>query len=57
MSQDRIVEEIHRIRAEYAEQFNNDIHAICEDARKKQAKSDSPPVSRPPRKPLAKISG
>ncbi len=56
MSQDPIVEEIHRIRVKYAEQFDNDIHAICEDARKRQAQSDVLIISRPARKPLGKRS-
>lgn len=28
--------EIRRHRDEYAKQFNNDLHAICEDMRRKQ---------------------
>ena len=51
MKPDPIVEEIHRIREEYAKRFNNDLHAICEDLRARQAKSGRQVVSRPPRKP------
>jgi hypothetical protein len=36
---DEIVEEIHRIREEYAKFFNDDLDAIFEDLRKKQAES------------------
>ncbi len=36
---DEIVEEIHRIREEYAKSFNYDLDAIFEDLRKKQAES------------------
>ena len=54
MSQDPIVEEIHCIRVKHAAQFGNDIHAICEDARKRQAQSNSLIISRPARKPLGK---
>ena len=54
MSQDPIVEEIHRIRVQYAEKFDNDMHAICEDARKKQLQCSPLITSRPPRKPLEK---
>ena len=51
MWQDPIVEEIHRIREEHAKKFNYDLHAICEDIRKKQAQSFRKVVSRPPRRP------
>jgi hypothetical protein len=36
---DEIVNEIHRIRDEYAKSFNYDLDAIFEDLRKKQAQS------------------
>lgn len=36
---DEIVEEIHRIREEYAKSFNYDLDAIFEDLRKKEAES------------------
>ncbi len=36
---DEIVEEIHRIRDEYAKSFNYDLNAIFADLRKKQAES------------------
>jgi hypothetical protein len=36
---DEIVEEIHRIRDEYAKSFNYDLDAIFADLRKKQAES------------------
>lgn len=39
MWKDEIVEEIHRIREEYAKSFNDDLDAIFEDLRKKQAES------------------
>jgi hypothetical protein len=39
MWKDEIVEEIHRIREEYAKSFNYDLDAIFEDLRKKQAQS------------------
>ena len=31
-----IIKEIHQIRSAYAERFDNDLHVICEAARKKQ---------------------
>jgi hypothetical protein len=51
MWRDPIVEEIHRIRDEQARKFGYDLHAICEDIRKKQPTSGRPLVTRPPRKP------
>jgi hypothetical protein len=50
MWQDPVVDEIHRIRENHAKKFNYDLHAICEDIRKKQAKSDHKVVSRPSRR-------
>jgi len=52
MWQDPIVEEIHRIRDEYAKKFNYDLHEICEDLRKKQSISGRKTVSRPSRQPV-----
>lgn len=48
---DPIVEEIHKIREEYAEQFGFDISAICKDIQEKQARSGHKLVSFPARKP------
>ena len=56
MWQDPIVEEIHKIREEYARQFNFDIDAICKDIQARQAKSNQEVVSFPPRKPRQKHS-
>lgn len=36
---DEIVDEVRRVRDEYAKQFNYDIAAICADIRQKQAAS------------------
>ena len=51
MWQDPIVEEVHRLRDEHAKGFGYDLHAICEDIRKRQLASGRKVVSRPPRKP------
>ena len=51
MWHDPIVEEIHRIRDEHAKKFGYDLHAICEDLRKKQAASGRKVVSLQPRRP------
>lgn len=40
MKNDPIVSEIRRIRRAYAERFNNDLHAICEDLRRQERESD-----------------
>ena len=40
MIDDPIVDEIRRIRRKYAEQFENDLHAICEDLRRQERQSD-----------------
>ncbi len=39
MIKDPIVEEIRAIRRAYAEQFNFDLHAICEDLRRQERES------------------
>ena len=39
MIDDPIVNEIRRIRRDYAEQFQNDLHAICEDLRRQERES------------------
>lgn len=51
MWHDPIVAEVRKIRDAHAAKFNHDLHAICEDFREKQAKSDREVVSRPPRRP------
>jgi hypothetical protein len=40
MIDDPIVDEIRRIRQAYAERFDNDLHAICEDLRRQERQSD-----------------
>ena len=52
MWQDTIVEEVRRIRDEHAKRFNYDLHAICEDFRKKQSLSIHTVGSRQPRRPV-----
>ena len=54
MWKDFIVEEIRRNRDEYAKQFNYDLHAICQDIRKKQGRAGRPVVSLRPR-PIKRI--
>ena len=52
MWHDPIVEEIHRIRDEHAKKLTNDLHAICEDLRKKQSTSSIKVFSRLPRRSI-----
>jgi len=44
---DPIVEEIRKLREQYAARFNYDLAAICEDLRKRQATCGREVVSRP----------
>jgi len=58
MWKDEILEEIYKIREEHAKAFNYDLHAICDDLRRKQAESGRQIISKPlkqprQRKPLA----
>ena len=39
MIDDPIVNEIRKIRQTYAEEFNNDLHSICEDLRRQECES------------------
>lgn len=48
---DPIIEELHRIRQEYAASFNHDLKAICEDLRSKQERDGREVVSFPPKRP------
>jgi hypothetical protein len=55
MIEDPIVAEVRKAREEIAKKFNYDLHAIIEDARKRQAASGRKTVSFPPR-PVEKES-
>jgi len=46
MWKDPVVEEVRAIRDEYAQRFDYDLHAICEDLRKKQAEEKREVVTR-----------
>jgi hypothetical protein len=52
MSKDPIVDEVRRIREEYAKRFNYDVRAICRDLKEKQEMSGRRLVSLRPRRPL-----
>ena len=49
MWHDPIVEEIRRIREEYAAKFNYDIRAMCRDLMERQGKDGHKVVSFPPK--------
>ncbi|MCW5211697.1 hypothetical protein VU04_02170 [Desulfobulbus sp. TB] len=49
MWKDLVVEEIRKYREEYARSFHYDLHAICQDIRKKQGKGGRRVVSLPPK--------
>jgi hypothetical protein len=55
MWRDQIIEELHKVREEYARQFNFDINAICKDFQEKQAQSGREVVSFPPHKPVLQL--
>ena len=46
---DPIVDEVRRIRHAHAARFNFDLHAICEDLRKKEKTCGHPVVTLPPK--------
>lgn len=52
MLTDEIVEEIHKIRQEYAKSFNYDLDAIFADLQKKQAESGREVVKLSPKRVL-----
>ncbi len=57
MRDDPIVEEVRRIRDDYARQFNYDVRAMCEDLRKKQDNYAERLVSFPARPPKPRAKG
>jgi hypothetical protein len=50
MATDTIIESIHKFREEYANRFNNDLKAICEDARKRQGQDGRKVIPAAPRR-------
>ncbi len=51
MIKDTIVDEVRKVRDEYAKQFNYDLRAICQDLQKKQEQPGKNIVSFPPKRP------
>lgn len=52
MWKDPIVEEVRRLRDQYASQLGYDIKKIFQDIQKRQAQAGKKTVSFPPRKPV-----
>jgi hypothetical protein len=50
MWKDEIVEEVRRVRDEYAAKFNYDLNAIYEDIKKQEKQTKRKVVSLPPKK-------
>jgi hypothetical protein len=48
---DPIVEEVRRVREEYAAQFGYDLEAIYRDLQEREARGEFTTVRRPPRRP------
>jgi hypothetical protein len=51
MWNDKIVEEVRKVRDEYAAQFNYDLEAIFRDLKQQEEKSDREVITRPPKRP------
>jgi hypothetical protein len=51
MWNDEIVEELRKVREEYAAQFDYDLEAIFKDLKHQEEKSDREVLSRPSKKP------
>ncbi|OQY12876.1 MAG: hypothetical protein B6I31_02305 [Desulfobacteraceae bacterium 4572_19] len=49
MKKDLIIEEIHKYRNKYAKNLGYDLHAICQDTRKRQGQDGRRVVSLSPR--------
>ena len=51
MTEDPIVAEVRKARDDYAQRFNYDLDAICQDLQQKQQQSGRKLVSFPPKRP------
>ena len=51
MTPNPILEELYRVRDEYAASFNNDLTSIVDDIRRQQEQDGGEVVSFPPRRP------
>jgi len=53
---DPILEELHRVRDEYASRFNYDLKAMYRDMKKREEQGEFKVVHRPPRPPRVKAA-
>ena len=51
MWKDEIVEEVRKVRNEYAAKFDYDLEAICKDIKEQEQQNQHKVVSLPPKKP------
>ena len=56
MKKDPILEELHRVRDEYASRFNYDLKAMYRDLKKREGRGEFVVVHRSPRPPRAKAA-
>ena len=56
MWEDEIVEEVRKVREEYAARFNHNLEAIYQDIKEQKKQNQRKVVSLPPRKPELVIS-
>jgi len=56
MDKDPILEELHRVREEYAARFNYDLQAMYQDLKAREARGEFVVVHRPPRPPRVKVT-
>jgi hypothetical protein len=56
MDKDPILEELHRVREEYAMRFNYDLRAISQDLKAREARGEFVVVHRSPRPPRVKVA-
>jgi len=57
IARDQIVDEIRRIRGDYARKVNYDLDAICQDLRENQSMGNQRVVSLPPKRPRVRKRG
>jgi hypothetical protein len=56
MDKDPILEELHRVREEYAAQFNYDLRAMYRDLKGREERGEFVVVHRSPRPPRVKVA-
>jgi len=56
MEQDPLLEELHRVREEYAARFNYDLRAMYRDLKAREGRGEFVVVHRSPRPPRIKVA-